>query len=242
MAQEKRAYNWLTALSVAEYNLFSTNLHFATLLLFAINGKQMAHIEVFHLKDIHVTSFGTFASLLSEVCHDVVIEPEIQSLTSDSFDYQSALPNDEAHSDVRAQGFWGNRNTKDYFNAKVFCPYAKSYRKRPLSITNSQLEQPKRQAYDQRIREIEHGTFKPLVFATSGGMSRATTVTFRRLASMLSVKWDVPYCVVMGWLRCCISFPLTRPAIACLRNSRSSSHRIPNYIKLAMRKARLSPS
>ena len=44
-------------------------------------------MEVFHPKDI--TNFGILWPLLSEVCHDVVIEPELQSLTGESFHYQS---------------------------------------------------------------------------------------------------------------------------------------------------------
>ena len=36
----------------------------------------------------------------------------------------------------------------------------------------SQLEQVKRRSYDQRICEIEHDTFSPLIFASTSGLGK----------------------------------------------------------------------
>ena len=51
-------------------------------------------------------------------------------------------------------------------------------------------EQEKRRQYDQRVRtrEVEHATFTPLVLSTTGGMGRAATTFYRRLASMVAKK------------------------------------------------------
>ena len=38
---------------------------------------------------------------------------------------------------------------------------------------------------------------------------------YKRLAALLSAKWGSDYSVVMGWLRCCLSFSLLRSAIQC---------------------------
>ena len=39
-------------------------------------------------------------------------------------------------------------------------------------------EQEKKRAYEERVREVEHGSFAPLVFSISGGMGPiATTCT-----------------------------------------------------------------
>ena len=69
-------------------------------------------------------------------------------------------------------------------------------------------EREKCRAYEQRVREVEQGSFSPLVFSTSGGMGRATTVTYKRLGSLLTMKRELPYGVVMDWLRCRLSFSL----------------------------------
>ena len=77
--------------------------------------------------------------------------------------------------------------------------------------------------YEERIREVEHRSFIPLVFSTSGGMGRAATTTYKHLARLLSEKWNSPYSVVMGWLRCSLGFSLLRSSVMCIRGSRSRS-------------------
>ena len=163
------------------------------------------------------------ASLLAEVCTDVKTEPDLQPLTGESMHHRTAVTTDEARLDVRAQGFWGSRFTRDYFDVKVFNPLARSYKNKPLRSTYGDLERLKRRSYEQRVREIEHGTFTPLIFSASGGLGKAAHLTYRRLASLLSAKWNEHYNIVIRWLRCRISFSLLRSAISCLRSSRSTS-------------------
>ena len=50
-------------------------------------------------------------------------------------------------------------------------------------------ELEKRRAYDERVREIEHGSFSPLVFSTAGGISTSTIVVYKRLASLIADKY-----------------------------------------------------
>ena len=66
------------------------------------------------------------ASLLAEVCTDVKTEPDLQPLTGESMHHRTAVTTDEARLDVCAQGFWGSRFTRNYFDVKVFNPLAQS--------------------------------------------------------------------------------------------------------------------
>ena len=50
------------------------------------------------------------ASLLSEVCHGVSVEPHLQPLTGKTFSLNSAIVEDGARLDVAANGFWGSRH------------------------------------------------------------------------------------------------------------------------------------
>ena len=43
-----------------------------------------------------------------------------------------------------------------------------------------------------RIREAEHSSFTPLVFSASRGMGHEASVFYKRLASLLSDKWNDP--------------------------------------------------
>ena len=53
-------------------------------------------------------------------------------------------------------------------------------------------------------------------------MADEATTFYKRLASVLSDKWDTPYTAVLGWMRCCLSFSLLRSSIRFIRASRSS--------------------
>ena len=55
-----------------------------------------------------------------------------------------------------------------------------------------------------------------------GGMSRAATATYKRLAALVAEKRDKPYSTTMGWIRCRLSFSLLRASIMCFRGARSS--------------------
>ncbi len=71
---------------------------------------------------------------------------------------------------------------------------------------------------------MEHGVFTPLVLSTIGGMGREAATFYKRLADGISTKERKDYSVVMGWIRCRLSFAILRSAILSIRGSRSSRH------------------
>ena len=116
------------------------------------------------------------AQLLSETCPNVSTEPELQPLSGESLTYLMSNVQDGAHLDVRA-GFWGDRHQSAFFDVRMFNPFALSNRRRTLASCYRHHEREKRREYDQRVREIEHGTFTPLVFSAAGRMGTGATVT-----------------------------------------------------------------
>ena len=121
------------------------------------------------------------AAALSEVCHNVAIEPVLQPLSGESFHYATANVDDEARLDVSAHGFWGSRHQKAFFDVRIFNPTAPSYRNTAVSSLYRRFERDKQRMYEQRIRDVEMGSFTPLVFSTFGGMGSAATVAYKRL-------------------------------------------------------------
>ena len=109
------------------------------------------------------------AGLLSEICHNVGIEPSLQPVTGEQFSYLSANVEDGSRVDVVAEGFW-NQGQQAFFDVKVFNPLAKTYSSTSLPQCYRRAELEKKRKYEERIREIEHGSFTPLVFLCSGGM------------------------------------------------------------------------
>ena len=130
------------------------------------------------------------ASLLTEICHNVSVEPHLQPLSGELLSLRTANSTDNARLDIACDGFWGGRFERAFFDIRVFNPCAQSNKSSSLTATYRRHELEKRRSYDQRIREVEHGTFTPLVFSTTGGMGKAATVFYKRLASLLSDKLD----------------------------------------------------
>ena len=165
------------------------------------------------------------ANLLTEVCPNVCVEPPLQALTGELMSHQTSNSEDGARLDISAQGFWGDRHQRVFFYVRVFHPNAPSYRNMQLPSAYRLHERQKQRSYDQRIKEVEHGSFTPLVFSTSGGMGKCASVTYKRIATLLSTKREQTYGATIAWIRCCISFSLLRSAIMCLRGARSSQGR-----------------
>ena len=109
---------------------------------------------------------------------------------------------------------------KRIFYVRVFHPNAPSYRDKNVAALFRKHELDKKREYDDRIREVENGSFTPLVFSTTGGASRETTVVFKRLAELLANKRNLPYSITLAWMRCHVSFALMESTISCIRGSR----------------------
>ena len=131
---------------------------------------------------------------------------------------------DGSQLDVAADSFWGNDRQRAFFDIRVFNPFAPSYQNTPLAQCYRKNELEKKRAYDQRVREIEHGSFSPLVFSATRGMGAVATVVYKRLAAMIAEKHEKPYSKTMQWIRSRLCFSLLHSAIMCLRGSRSSRH------------------
>ena len=64
------------------------------------------------------------AYLISEVCNDVKIELDLQSLSGESLHYRTAIKENDARLDIRAAGLWGCQSTRDHFDVRVLNPLA----------------------------------------------------------------------------------------------------------------------
>ena len=73
------------------------------------------------------------------------------------------------------------------------------------SILNKHEQEKKRQ-YNQRIMNIEHGTFTPLVYTTTGVMGHECDLYHKALADRISRKKGDRYDDIMQYLRTKLSF------------------------------------
>ena len=162
----------------------------------------------------------------------VELEPQLQPLDGEAFDFKSANKDDEARSDIKCCGFWSNLR-QAYFDVKVVSPFARSNAHLDPAQLYKNAERAKIREYKERILNVEHADFNPLVFTTCGGMSPQSHIVLKRLAEKLSTKQNLLFSEVSGWLRCRLSFALLRTTLLCVRATRSKKISFDTNIELA---------
>ncbi len=91
----------------------------------------------------------------------------------------------------------------------------------PNSIGNMSWKKPC--AYEQRLLEVEHATFTPLVFPLLGGwLGRQLHFTNGLPPCSLRSGTMHPYSATLCWVRSRLAFSLLRSSIQCIRGARSS--------------------
>jgi hypothetical protein len=81
-------------------------------------------------------------------------------------------------------------------------------------------EEEKKREYNDRVMQVEQGTFTPLVFTITGSMGPECLQFHKSLAEKLASKSDERYSDVMNYIRCKLSFMCVRSSLLCLRGSR----------------------
>ena len=132
---------------------------------------------------------------------------------------------DGARVDIRARGFW-TRQQDAFFDVWVTHPKEHLLSRSEILSQMKNCEKKKKRDYCARINRVDRGSFTPLIFSTSGLCAPECSRFLRSLASQLVAKHkDLHYSVVMGELRCLVSFTLLRWAITCFRGARASYRR-----------------
>ena len=216
------ASSWLGALPLQEqnFNLNKGEFQDAICLRYNMRPKSMPSkcpcgqpFDVTHALNCHRGGFvnarhdnikNLEAKLLKSVCNDVEVEPQLQPVTFGGFQ-RSANTSDEARPDIRARGFWRDGQNA-YFDVRVTNADCDSQKTNSITSVLRKHEQEKKRQYNQRIMEIELGTFTPLVFTTTGIMGHECSLYHKALAEKISRKKGDRYEDVMRYMRIKISF------------------------------------
>ena len=68
------------------------------------------------------------------------------------------------------------------------------------------MKKKKKRAYDNRIMNVEHGTFTPLVLFLAGGEGLETSVFHKHIAQKYCQKYEEKYEKVLSLIRCKLFF------------------------------------
>jgi len=161
-----------------------------------------------------------FGRLASHVFKDVEIEPHLDSLSGEKFKLKSANRNQDARSDVRIRGFWGNKKDA-FFEFRVFYPFASSLANKSVDASFSRMSKARKREYEERITQVDNASFTPMILASTGGTGDEMDVALKVLGAKLAEKNNEVYSHVMGDIRARFAFAIARSSLICLRGSRS---------------------
>ena len=150
----------------------------------------------------------------------------LQPLDNERFNLRSAVTSPEARLDFKAGGFW-SRGVTAFFDVRVTHVNSKCNQGKTTSTIFKEQEEEKKRKYQQRVLDVEMGSFTPLVFGTNGVMGVDCNCFLKRLAEKLSEKNEEPYHTTITWIRTLLSFEILRSVHTCVRGSRTPFHKIP---------------
>ena len=136
LASEKGASSWLSALPLRE------SFHDALALCYVWLPSRMpsyctcgGNFSIEHALSCPKGGFSSIthnevcdltATLLTDVCYEVKVEPDLQLLNNEAFHHKTTNIQDGAGLDISMNGFWGGRYEKCYIDVQVFNPFALS--------------------------------------------------------------------------------------------------------------------
>ena len=129
-----------------------------------------------------------------------------------------AIRSDEARVDIATRSFWVTAKMA-FFEVTVFKPIAMFtwiFQKNISSTKNN-----KKKNYNERILEVEHGSFTPIVMSAYGGIGKEGNKFFNRLAELLAEKKNQQLPVMASWISRQLIFALINSICICISGSRS---------------------
>ena len=162
------------------------------------------------------------ATLLGEVCKDVKVEPELLPIGDSNTQSRSIA--DKARLDVSAVGIWSPLE-RTFLDVRVMHPNSPSYAGKTPQQLYLQHEREKKRMYNDRILQVEKGSFSPLIFSTTGGMGPEATKYHKRVAELIAAKKGEAYADVINHIRTKIRFSLLKSTLIAIRGARGRRKR-----------------
>jgi len=221
-SRDKGASSWLTAVLLVDQGLVLNKQEFRDSLRLRYNvplsdlpskcvcGEKYAVSHALSCKkggfvaQRHDGVRNLLTSFLGEVCTNVEVEPKLQPLDNERFNLGSAVTSPQASLDMKAGGFW-SRGVTAFFDVRVTHVYSKCNQGKPISTIFKEQEEETKRKCQQRVLDVEMGSFIPLVFGANGGMRADCNCFLKRLAEKLSEKNEEPYHITITWIRTLLS-------------------------------------
>ena len=95
-------------------------------------------------------------------------------------------------------GIW---KANKFFDVRVFNPLAQCYSNQTIRAAHKLNENNKKREYAERVINVEHGSFTPLVFSSLGGMTIECMHFYNRISDMISEKRNIDNSKGRTWVQ-----------------------------------------
>ena len=160
------------------------------------------------------------AELMREVCTDVKIEPHLLPLANPN--RVNGNTSENARLDVAGNGVWGPME-RTFLDIRVMHPNSPSYINKDIRQVYRAHELEKKRTYNERIIEVEKGSFTPIVVSTFGGMGQEAEKFHKRLAQLIANKRNEQYSCVVNYMRTRLRFTLLKSVLTSIRGVRGKN-------------------
>ena len=99
-------------------------------------------------------------------------------------------------------------------------PNAPLYVNKSIDQVYIAYEKEKKRAYNERVVQMEKGTFTPIMMSTSGGVGNKAERRHKRIASLIAKKRRESYAGVLNYIRTRLRFCLLKSVIIAIRGFR----------------------
>ena len=160
------------------------------------------------------------AELMREVCNDVKIEPHLLPIANTNSVNGNTKTN--ARLDVSGIGIWGPME-RTFLDVRVMHPNSPSYIDKDIHQVYRAHEKEKKRTYNERVIQVEKGSFTPIVVSTFGGMGQEAESFHKRLALLIAEKRNETYSCVVNYIRTRLRFCLLKSVLTSIRGVRGKS-------------------
>ena len=135
---------------------------------------------------------------MKEVCHNVQTEPELLPIETEQHITHGNVAL-KARLDVAGVGVWGAYE-KTFLDIRITHPNSPSYVDMPIEDVYELHENEKKRTYNERVIQIEKGSFTPIVGSTFGGWEKEARRHHHRIATLIALKRNEEYADVINLL------------------------------------------
>ena len=161
------------------------------------------------------------ATLMKEVCHNIQIEPELLPIAREG-PQRRGITAEKARLDVAGVGVWGAYE-KTFLDIRIMHPNSPSYLNKPIKDLYVMHEQEKKRNYNERVLQVERGSFTPIVGSTFGGWGNEAERHHKRIATLIAAKKNEDYADVISHIRTRLRFSILKSTLTAVRGVRGKS-------------------